>query len=394
MPLSTRYSVLPFLGNVHSGAQAGEVARQLEALLNRAAAADADLALVSAANTRIAPGCLAGLTGAKADWARHDQVIVMGSATLAAASAPPFASASETPTVAQPLETAKRLWNGLPRNVRHAIIGFGAMVILLTALDLVRHKTSAPPAPPPPVAVEPPAPASDSSAAVPPPAEVVQPAPAITEPEASPAETAQLETAQPASPPAEQVEVPTVRVGDRWITDVVDHQDDRLSYRSERVVTDAQAGRIVTTVRSLKSNYVRTVSYDDQWGLLATSQQSGSTTRYEPALPYLSFPLHPGKTWQARVVETSADGAQKVHVVNATVESWETVTVPAGTFVALKVVISDDVAQNDVLVSQGQDVSWYAPEVRRSVRTEETSHDPKTGERRRRTLSLIEYSLQ
>ena len=170
MSLSTRYSVLPFLGNVHSGAQASEVAKQLEALLNRAAAADADLALISAANTRIAPGCLAGLTGKKADWARHDQVIVMGSATLAAASAPPFASASETPTAAQPLETAKRLWNGLPRNVRHAIIGFGAMAILLTIFDLGRHKTSAPTAPPPPVAVEPPAPASDSSATVPPPA--------------------------------------------------------------------------------------------------------------------------------------------------------------------------------------------------------------------------------
>jgi len=391
MSFSARYSVLPFLGNVRSGAQAGEVARQLEALLNRAAAADADLALVSAAYTRIAPGCLAGLTGKKADWARHDQVIVTGNAALAAASTPPFASASETPTAVQPLETAKRLWNGLPRNVRHAIIGFGAMVVLLTIFDLGRHKTSAPTAPP--VAVEPPAQVSGSSATVPPPARVVQPAPAITRPEASPAETVLPEPTQPVSPPTEPAKAPSVRVGDRWITDVVDHQDDRLSYRSERVVTDAQAGRIVTTVRSLKSNYVRTVSYDDQWGLLATSQQSGSTTRYEPALPYLSFPLHPGKTWRARVVETGADGAQKVHVVNATVGPWETITVPAGTFTALKVVISDDVTQNDVLVSQGQDVSWYAPEVRRSVRTEETSLDPKTGERRQRTLSLIEYSL-
>lgn len=341
MSLSTRYSVLPFLGNVRSGAQASEVAKQLEALLNRAAAADADLALISAANTRIAPGCLAGLTGKKADWARHDQVIVKGSAALAAPSAPPIASSGEAPTAAQPFETAKRLWNGLPRNVHHAIIGFGAMVILLTIFDLARQKISA-----------------------------------------------------PISPPAEQAEVPAVHVGDRWLTDVVDHQDDRLSYRSERVVTDARAGRIVTTVRSLKSNYVRTVSYDDQWGLLATSQQSGATTLYEPALPYLSFPLHPGKTWQARVTETGADGAQKVHVINGTVHPWETVTVPAGNFKALKVVISDDVTQNGVSVSQGQDVSWYAPEVQRSVRTEETSLDPRTGEKRRRTISLVEYSQQ
>jgi len=36
-------------------------------------------------------------------------------------------------------------------------------------------------------------------------------------------------------------------------------------------------------------------------------------------------------------------------------------------------------------------VSWYAPEAQRTVKTEETSFDPATGERRRRTISLVEY---
>ena len=75
-------------------------------------------------------------------------------------------------------------------------------------------------------------------------------------------------------------------------------------------------------------------------------------------------------------------------------EAWETVQVPAGTFNALKVVLTDDISKDGVVVQQGQDVSWYAPDVRRTVKTEETSFDPATGERRRRTISLVEYSLQ
>jgi hypothetical protein len=59
----------------------------------------------------------------------------------------------------------------------------------------------------------------------------------------------------------------------------------------------------------------------------------------------------------------------------------------------LKIVLSDDISKDGVVVQQGQDVSWYAPEARRTVKTEETSFDPATGERRRRTISLVEYSV-
>jgi hypothetical protein len=93
-------------------------------------------------------------------------------------------------------------------------------------------------------------------------------------------------------------------------------------------------------------------------------------------------------------VETGTSGAQKIHEIRGNIGSWETVNVPAGSFTALKIVLADDVSENGVLIQQGLDVSWYVPEVRRSVRTEESSFNPVSGERRQRTISMIEYSVR
>lgn len=197
------------------------------------------------------------------------------------------------------------------------------------------------------------------------------------------------------SPVQSQVaDAPGIQVGDRWVTEVVDHQDPKLNYRAERVVNEVGDNRIVTSVRTVGKDYVRSIEYSGQWGLIATHLPSGATTTYSPALPYLSFPLQPGKSWQARVLETDAEGKQRVHNVQAKMESWETVQVPAGTFNALKIVLKDDISKDGAVVQQGQDVSWYAPDARRTVKTEETSFDPTTSEKRRRTVSLVEYSLQ
>jgi hypothetical protein len=205
---------------------------------------------------------------------------------------------------------------------------------------------------------------------------------------------APAKTETPSSAQSPVADAPRVSVGDRWVTEVVDHQDAALSYRAERTVTDVGPDRIFTSVRTLGKDYTRVVEYTGEWALVATHLRSGATTSYSPALPYLSFPLQPGRSWQGRVVETDAEGKQRVHDVRAQMESWETVQVPAGTFESLKIVLTDDISKDGVVVQQGQDVSWYAPEARRTVKTEETSFDPATGERRRRTISLVEYSVQ
>jgi hypothetical protein len=178
------------------------------------------------------------------------------------------------------------------------------------------------------------------------------------------------------------------------VTEIIDHQDANLNYRSERIAQSVGSGRIVTTVKTLRSSYTRTIEYDDQWGLLLTRLPNGATTTFSPALPYMSFPLSPGKTWQARVTEVAPGSSDKSHAITASVGQWESVTVPAGTFRALRIELTDEISESGVVIHQGQDVSWYAPEVRRSVKTEETSFNPRTGERRRRTITLIEYQVR
>lgn len=228
--------------------------------------------------------------------------------------------------------------------------------------------------------------------------------PVVADVPAQPADEPASEVVQapPAAPATEvprtaqgqSAQAPELQVGDRWVTEVIDHQDAKLNYRSERVVIGVGPAGIVTSVRTIGKDYTRVVDYDRHWGLTATHLPSGSTTVYVPALPYLKFPLQPGDAWQAKVTETDAEGKRRLHDANVKVEAWETVTVPAGSFRALKVVLTDNISKDGVLVQQGQDVSWYVPDVRRTVKTEETSFDPATGETRRRTVSLVEYAVQ
>lgn len=403
------YRVAPFIGSSTGALRPGEVARQLETLLNDTARDRPAFAALGPISITVSPGCLGGLLGRESSRIQFDQ-LVMGPlrdsdvAPIGAAmpgSRAPQARAVSSAEVAVPLPASgkgpgagsgalgkiAKVWGGLSGKAR---LGVGIAAVLLfwwlmpsgRPPEVERPQASAPSPLPRPAA-----PPMTSQAPKTAPAADTAPAPA-----ARPPATA----APPSLPPAasRQVAAPALRVGDRWVTDVVDHQDARLNYRSERIVQSVDGGRVVTSVRTLKNNYTRAVEYDGQWSLLAARLPNGSTTTYEPALPYLQFPVSPGQRWQARVVETKADGTQRVHEVRAIVEGWEPVAVPAGQFDALRIVLNDDVSEGGVLVSQGQDVSWYVPEVRRSVKSEETSLTPNTGERRRRTIELVEYTLR
>lgn len=407
------YRVAPFIGSSTGALRPGEVARQLEALLNDAARDRPGFAALGPISITVSPGCLGGLLGRESSRIQFDQLVMgplrdsdvapIGAAmpgsrapqsravSPAAAVVPLPASGKGPGAGSSALGKIAKVWGSLSGKAR---LGVGIAAVLLfwwlmpsgRPPEVERPQASAPTPLPrlaaPPMTSQAPktAPAADTAPA---------PAPA---PAARPPATA----APPSLPPAaaRQTAAPALRVGDRWVTDVVDHQDARLNYRSERIVQSIDGGRVVTSVRTLKNNYTRTVEYDGQWSLLAARLPNGATTTYEPALPYLQFPVSPGQRWQARVVETKADGTQRVHEVRAIVEGWEPVAVPAGQFDALRIVLNDDVSEGGVLVSQGQDVSWYVPEVRRSVKSEETSLTPNTGERRRRTIELVEYALR
>lgn len=69
------YKVVPFMGQIKSGASAKEVSAQLENIINSHASQGWDFCSVDSVNITIRPGCLAGLLGGKTSYVRYDQVI-------------------------------------------------------------------------------------------------------------------------------------------------------------------------------------------------------------------------------------------------------------------------------------------------------------------------------
>ena len=85
------------------------------------------------------------------------------------------------------------------------------------------------------------------------------------------------------------------------------------------------------------------------------------------------FPMAVGKTWDSEFTVKYKDGRESHRHNWAEVESLEAVTVPAGTFDALKVVHTERLVENfsdGVLNRRVKDIYWYDPKVMRHVRRE------------------------
>jgi hypothetical protein len=89
--------------------------------------------------------------------------------------------------------------------------------------------------------------------------------------------------------------------------------------------------------------------------LVETRELSGQWRRYSPALVQYQWPLRVGNRWtQAVAMEDSTGRRESVHA-RFDVVGYETLTVPAGTFLAYRIAL----AMNGRRVSE----TWYAPEI-------------------------------
>lgn len=75
------YRVVPFIGKLQSGLfgavvqDAGEVSKQLEAVINQQSSEGWEFVTVNDVNIEIKPGCLSGLFGQKAAYVPFDQIV-------------------------------------------------------------------------------------------------------------------------------------------------------------------------------------------------------------------------------------------------------------------------------------------------------------------------------
>jgi uncharacterized caspase-like protein len=208
-------------------------------------------------------------------------------------------------------------------------------------------------------------------------APTAQAAPA-SEPPASP--PVQLALAAPTSRPQPvvnvggRVERPDVRVGDRWKYRVTDRwtnltntvEMEAVTVTESRIYTKNAASTLTGPHDGAAAGVVNV--WDRDWNPLRQGD-----TDFTPYYPSAQFPLEAGKQWRGSM---SRDGTLSfvtvTYDVDARVAGWERVTVPAGTFDAIKIVSRGRFRARGSSGGDGtiDDVAWYAPAIRQFVRKE------------------------
>jgi hypothetical protein len=174
-----------------------------------------------------------------------------------------------------------------------------------------------------------------------------------------------LQPLPPDGLPAE-LPAPALRVGDEWRYVMRDAMTGLASDRARLRVTSADTGGY-GLAESSQSVGPFDARYDRNLNLLRSRNVA-----YEPAYPRFAFPLAIGRAWSAEVRSVTVPAARYGTLqqrVRATVRGWERVTVPAGTFVALRVDLAIDWRDTDSASTWGNSAEtfWYAPEVRNAV---------------------------
>lgn len=144
-------------------------------------------------------------------------------------------------------------------------------------------------------------------------------------------------------------------------------------------------GRAVTPLRS--GSTVQILDSRNR-NLIATLRGKDSVEEVEPDRGVFVWPLELGNSWQAEF--TYHDRANNFSVgpigTTWTVEAWESVTTPAGTFPAMR--LRGEPARNNTR----RTVIWYAPEPGMVVRRQVVQATGRGSERATTTSELVDYA--
>ena len=182
------------------------------------------------------------------------------------------------------------------------------------------------------------------------------------------AQQAPVATAARADTVNGRAERPDVKVGESWRYRITDRYTN-LTHAASFEVTAVTENRIHTQT----SGGVIEI-WDRNWNLTRQGE-----IEYSPFYPSLQFPLEPGKRWSGTVQWKISSGIMQ-HQVTAQVAGWERVTVPAGSFDAVKVILRGNFLESLTLSYYAQNGAvshtiWYAPAVRQIVKKEITQID-------------------
>lgn len=153
---------------------------------------------------------------------------------------------------------------------------------------------------------------------------------------------------------------PTIREG-FWLKKKLVTTGAETTYRVDQIQT-CELGQCAFISSSANDRQVMTTDFR----LSRSENASGAWTRFSPAAREAQFPLRVGDAWEdATEIETS-DGKKRSLTIRGHVVAYESVTVPAGTFMTYKIVRT---AAGTRFAE-----TWFSPEVRGMVK--ETTFTP------------------
>lgn len=174
-----------------------------------------------------------------------------------------------------------------------------------------------------------------------------------------------LQPVPPDGLPAE-VPAPVLGVGNEWRYVMRDAMTGLVTDRTQRRVTAAGPDGYTLAENSQATGPFE-ARYDRNLNPIRWKNRA-----FAPAYPRYAFPLAIGKTWQADVRSSAVPAVRYGTLLergSAVVRGWERVTVPAGTFTALRIDLAIDWRDTDEasLWGNSTDTFWYVPAVRDAV---------------------------
>jgi hypothetical protein len=168
--------------------------------------------------------------------------------------------------------------------------------------------------------------------------------------------------------PSGEIPAPELAVGDTWEYRRTDGFTGIVRSQRTLTVTEIGADKITLISRRPEGQSLKIIQ-TKQLNTIVVGEGK-SARRFTPYYPLFSFPLVPGKTWRSDVEYPNRRFRAVKASVNGKVDGWENVSVPAGTFEALKLTIRADymVANNPILKGQWTESCWYVPSVRRCAK--------------------------
>ena len=179
------------------------------------------------------------------------------------------------------------------------------------------------------------------------------------------------------SAPTSKVEVPTIKVGDAWTFDRTDGLKNVKEYTSLVTVTAVTDTEMRSTATRSDNGQIATIIRNKELNRLATETTIGKSVA-DPYYPSYSFPLEIGKTWDKEVTFTRSNEPdwKVVTSLKGRVVGWEKVTVPAGSFNALRIEVlgfyhgwKGSASGAGRWSGRSIDTAWYAPEVKNIVKS-------------------------